>query len=202
MNFQDAMNDVLQSSRYDFLTGRRVDIRDTIDELLNRFFIWLFDNFSINIPGGTGGNTGVITFIFTVIAVALVAVAGFVLIRAYLRSRVAVRHTLHDIFEELRNHTVAELLELSRTARNRRVAVRYKYIAVILSLNERDIIVIEPSATNAIILRQIKAAAPEYSMPFSQIADTFHLAWFGHKNLSDDVLGRFDSAVDRVVKHA
>jgi hypothetical protein len=77
--------------------------------------------------------------------------------------------------------------------------VRYKYIAVILSLNEREIIRISPAATNAIILRQIKKSAPEISAPFYEIAETFHYAWFGHKMLGGDKLGSFSAAVDKVV---
>ncbi|MCL1842268.1 MAG: DUF4129 domain-containing protein [Defluviitaleaceae bacterium] len=202
MSFHDAMTEVLETSRYDFLTGRRVDIREIIDELIFRFLLWIFDNFSFEFPQGITENAGMITFIFTIIAAVLVVIAAIILVRVYLRSRVEVSHTLEDIFEEMRNHTVSELLQLSDSAENQRVSVRYRYIAAILSLNERDIIVIEPSATNAIILRQIKAAAPEIAADFSKIADGFHLTWFGHKLLSSDDSQKFNLAVNRVVEHA
>lgn len=203
MNFQDSMYEVLQTSRYDFLTGRRVDIRETIFALIERVLLWLFDNFAFNMLSGVGsGNASLIATVFSVIAIVLVAIAAVVLIRAHVCSRVVVRHTFTDIFEEIKNCSVLEFLELSRTAKNRRVAVRFKYIAAILSLNEQDIILIKPSATNAIILRQIKSSVPELAAPFAQIADTFHLAWFGHKSLSDEAFDRFNSAVDRVIGYA
>jgi hypothetical protein len=119
-------------------------------------------------------------------------------VRAFLRSRVPKQHTLEDIFEEMRMHTVSDLLEMSRSAENTRIAVRYKYIAAILHLNENDIITIEPSATNAVILRQLRDT--NFSAPFSQIADAFHLTWFGHKDLSDENFQKFDLAVGAVVK--
>jgi hypothetical protein len=132
----------------------------------------------------------------------IIFVVGFILLRAYLRSRVAVKHALGDIFHEMKNFTVAELLELSRGAENQRIAVRYKYIAAILSLNERGIITIEPSATNAIILRQIKKSAPEIFADFSQIVDAFHLSWFGHKNLSENFFEKINFSVEAVMRHA
>lgn len=200
MRFEEAMNEVLETSRYDFLTGRRVDIREVLRELSARFANWLYENLNFNLPSGMGGNAGLIATIFTVVAVILVGIAAFVMIRAYIRSRKSKRHTLESLFEEIRNHTVAELLELSRASGNRRVAVRYKYIAALLWLNENDIIVIEPSATNSIILRQIKQAAPELAASFAQIAEAFHLTWFGHKNLSDESFSAFDTAVSLVVE--
>ncbi|MCL2198909.1 MAG: hypothetical protein FWB80_08310 [Defluviitaleaceae bacterium] len=202
MTFERAMYEVLETSRYDFLTGRRVDIREWFAGLATRFFEWLFYNFDFNMPMGIGGNARTIATIFTIIVVVLVAVAMFVLIRTYLRSRVPVRHTLQDIFEEIKNHTVSELLQLSEIAEDRRTAVRYKYIAAILWLNENNIIVIEPSDTNKLIMRQIKEAAPALVTPFSQIADGFHLAWFGHKDLGEDAFAGFNSAVETVVGHA
>ncbi|MCL1844791.1 MAG: DUF4129 domain-containing protein [Defluviitaleaceae bacterium] len=202
MSFYEAMHEVLLTRRYDFLMGRRVDIRQRFWELIERIFDWLFDNVDFSMPSGTGGNTELIATIFSVVAVIIVAVALFVLVRAWLRSRVPYEHTLEDIFEEMRTHTVAELLQLSQDTSDIRTAVRYKYIAAILSLNERDIIEIKPSATNAIILRQIRTAAPALSAPFSQIAHAFHLAWFGHKNLSVSDLEGLNAAVSEVIPRA
>ncbi|MCL2356512.1 MAG: DUF4129 domain-containing protein [Defluviitaleaceae bacterium] len=202
MNFYDAMNEVLEMRRYDFLTERRVDIRELIFEFIYRVLNWFFDNVNISMPYGGVQHVNLVATIFSVVAVIIVAIAAFVLIRSWLRSRVPQEHTLDDIFEELRTHTVAELLELSKNSPNLRTSVRFKYIAAILYLNERDIIEIKPSATNAIILRQIRSAAPKLSAPFSQIAHAFHLAWFGHKDLSGDELETLSTAVSEVIPHA
>jgi hypothetical protein len=203
MNFQDAMNEVLETSRYDFLTGRRIDIRERLSKIIFDVFEWINENLNINMPSGTNGGTSLIAIIFTVVAVIIIATAAYVMTRAFLRSRIATRHTLHDIFHEIKNHTVAELLELSRKAADQRTAVRYKYIAAILSLNERDIIVIDPSATNAIILRQIRNSdSPQLSAPFAQIVEAFHLSWFGHKDLNESICEKLNSAVEKVVGHA
>ncbi|MCL1862490.1 MAG: hypothetical protein FWF78_02870 [Defluviitaleaceae bacterium] len=197
--FEQAMNEVLETSRYDFLTGRRVDIRELLGEITGRFFTWLINNLDFNMPTGIGGNARTIATIFTIIVVILIMIALVVLIRAYRRSRIPKRHNLQDIFEEIKNHTVDELLELSNTAESRRVAVRYKYIAAILWLNENDIIVIEPSDTNKLILRQIKESAPSLVAPFSKIAEGFHLTWFGHKAFGDDDFAVFNEAVEKTI---
>ncbi|MCL2388417.1 MAG: DUF4129 domain-containing protein [Defluviitaleaceae bacterium] len=204
MTFYEAMNEVLQTSRYDFLMGRRVDFQERFWELISRILEWLFSNLEFDMPQGGGVNAGLIATIFAIVGIVLTIIALFVLIRTYLRTRRVTRHELGDIFEEIRNknYTVSELIELSQKAENTRIAVRYRYIAAILSLNERDIIKIEPSATNAIILRQIRNSSPELAPHFYKIAETFHLAWFGHKSLGEDSMGEFISAVDKVVNHA
>jgi len=193
------MNEVLETSRYDFLTGRRVDFRDIIMDFFDTVFTWLFENLGFSLPSPVGANTNLIATLFTIVAIALALIASFVLLRAYLKTRIPKRHTLADIFEEARNHTVAELIHLSNATPDRRTAIRYKYIAAILSLNENDIIIIEPSATNAIILRQIKSTSPALAAPFAQIADSFHLTWFGHKELDDEKFNSFNIAINKVI---
>jgi hypothetical protein len=201
MNFREAMNEVLETSRYDDLTGRNVDIRESIARRLEEFFDNLFGGLDLNFPEMPTSNLDLIANIFGIVAIIIAAVALFVFVRTMLRLRIPKRHRLSDIFEELKNHTVAELLEISRNAENQRTAVRYKYIAAILSLNERGVITIEPSATNAIILRQLKNTAPQFHADFSKIADAFHLTWFGHKTLNEIAFENFGFAVEKVVEH-
>jgi len=199
MNFNDAMNDVLKTRRYDFLTGRRVDAGEYLNDLVNKFLKSISDLFSFEMSISASGGTGTVVVIFAVITVVLVAFAVYFLVRTKLRSRKVVRHTLENLFEEMKHHTVEELMQLSESAENRRISVRYKYIAVILSLNERHIIVIQPSSTNAVILKQIKTALPELAVPFSQVTEAFHYAWFGHKELSEENYSSFIVAVNKLL---
>ena len=202
MSFDEAIYEVLQTSRYDRLTGRSVDFRQVVGEWIERFIIWIISRLGFLFPDGSNVNTNAVAVIFVVVGGLLVIVAGIVLARNFLRSRVVVRHDLRDVFEELANnkYTVVDLLELSRRADSRRVAVRYRYIAALLALNERQIIIIEPSATNAIILRQVRESAAGLVPAFERVADVFHRAWFGNKNVSDEAFDGFVSAVDTLVK--
>ena len=202
MNFYDAMQEVLKSDRYDFLLERRVDYSEVVNDRVEQFLRSLLESFSFEMPFSLDGNVRIVAAVFFVVAILVAVVAAYIFIRTRLNSRkIVVRHALEDIFEEMRHHTVAELLELGN-CENRRIAVRYKYIAVILSLNEKNIIEIKPSATNAVILKQIKATSPEFVSPFSQITENFHYTWFGHKILSDENFYIFNTAVHRVINHA
>ncbi|MCL1843853.1 MAG: hypothetical protein FWF79_08570 [Defluviitaleaceae bacterium] len=202
LQFEDAMYEVLQTRRYDLLTGRRVDIRQTVEDLFERAVAWISQRFNFNLPEGTLGNASIIAGVFSLIGIVLVIIAGVVMVRARNVSRGTARYDLSDIFEEIKNYSVNELLQLSQIAETRRIAVRYKYIAAILSLNERGVIIIKPSATNAVISRQIKKSAPSLVASFGKIAETFHLAWFGHKILGDALFTEFNSAVEKLVNNA
>ena len=111
-------------------------------------------------------------------------------------------HDLSEIFEELagRNYTIEQLLALGRNAGSRRIAIRYQYIAALLALDEKQTIYIRPSATNALILREIKNNAPHLTEPFSHMAETFHQAWFGHKPVSDEEFVRYNAAVEELIE--
>jgi len=189
MNFYEARNEILQTPRYDSLMGRRTDLGEQISVWFSEMLEQLFSNFYINIdPSRTNYNLEMISLAFVIVAVVLLIVAGVVAFRTLRNSRTTQYHDLMDIFEEVvkKNYSVSDLIQLSQNAPDRRLAIRYRYIAVLLALNEKQIIEIKPSATNATILRQIQAASPMLSLHFSYLVDVFHRAWFGSKDITDE----------------
>lgn len=203
-SFYEAMQEVLLTSRYDLLTGRRVPLRTRIMEwffdLLNRIFSNV--NLDLNFMAeGVSYNLSAVPIVFMVIGAILLVVAGIAIFRALRNSRMREEYDLSDIFEELaqKNYTINELIQLSDNAENRRIAIRYRYIAALLSLNEKQIIEIKPSATNAIILKQIKGTS--LSPIFESTADAFHRAWFGYKNISDTAYENFVMAVQTILQY-
>jgi hypothetical protein len=199
MTFHEAMYEVLETSRYDFLTGRRVDIRQVISDFINDVLNWIFGNAGIDLPAGSEINANMIVTIFTIVAVLIGVVAVAYFVRAYRKNPRLKRHKLEEIFEEARNHTVTELLDMSVSAENQRLAVRYKYIAALLWLDENDIIDIKPSATNRIVAYHLKSSAPHLYSPFLTIAYAFEYTWFGKKAINDADFASFDSAVGLIV---
>jgi len=206
MTFDEAMYQVLQTRRYDMLTGRRVDIWRVIGEWLERLIINILNRLNLPDFGGESwdGGIGIIALVFSVVGAIAVIVAGIVLWRTYKNKRREVRHDLFDIFEELsqKKYTVAELINLSQTAGDKRISVRYRYIAVLLALDERAIIRISPSATNRIILREIQHTAPALAQSFVQVAEVFHQVWFGYKNVDDTGFENFTEAVSNIIGDA
>jgi len=203
MTFYEAMNEVLQTSRYDWLTGRRVDIRTLIWEWIDRLLDSIFSNWDFEFPTPQlGYDFGVLSFIFMLIGGVLLVVAVVVIFRVILRRRKKEYYDLSDIFEELskKNYSVSDLIDLSDTALDRRLAIRYRYIAALLHLNEEHIIEIKPSATNAKILAQISETQPSLFPVFKDTADTFHRGWFGYKNVDDDSYHNFATAIKSILE--
>ena len=202
LTFYEAMQEVLQTSRYDWLTGRRVNVMDSMIDRFFRFLDRLFSNmnFDANIPQ-FGYNVNALSFVFIVVGAILLIVAAIFITRMLLNRRGKEYYDLSDIFEELanKNYSVKDLIGLSNTASDRRLAIRYRYIAVILHLNEEHIIEIKPSATNATILEHIKESKPSLYPMFESTADTFHRGWFGYKNINDANYENFASMVDSIL---
>ena len=202
--FYDAMQEVLATRRYDWLTGRRINLQERIREWLNETLVNFFANLNLEInPPTFSYNLDAISLAFIAIGVILTVVAAIVIYRTYRGRRRTQHHDLSDIFEELsrKNYSVAELINLSDTADDRRLAIRYRYIAALLSLNERQIIEIKPSATNALILQQVKTATPALLPAFECTADVFQRAWFGYKDVGDETYQKFTHSVDTLVIH-
>ena len=195
-DFDIALYEVLQRSRYDGLMGRyNIEENDPFD-FLNSILERLPD-INLNISDDYSYNQSIIGTIFVVIGVILAVVALVVLIRTFMYNRKVAKYDLSDIFEELtnRNLTVADLINLSQTAANKRLAVRYRYIASLLALDESNIIQIRPSATNAIIFNEIKNTKPELANAFYHTMDVFQRTWFGYKNITDEEFFSFANAV-------
>ena len=201
--FEDALYEVLQGRRYDRLTGRAVDVPRIIAETIGDLVLRLLERLAINTGDGDGYNLDVIIIIFSVVTGVLIAVAGLMFLISFLKRRKSNVHDLAEIFEELqqKRYTVADLLSLSQSyeSTSRRIAVRFRYIAALLALHEQQVIHIRPSSTNALILRELAAAAPDFREPFDYTADCFHRAWFGHKLVSDDVYARFVDSVKLLI---
>lgn len=178
------MEAVLETSRYDALTGRGTAWQETIINFIIDTLDRIFGNMVI--PEGSSVNARWIGILLTVVIGILITVAAFIFYKMIKESR--SRKSYSDIYDEIVNkaYTAQELIELSKQSQDQRISVRYRYIAALLAMNQERIVKIEPSFTNAIIEKQIKKSKPELSEPFSQVADVFHRTWFGKKVISEN----------------
>ena len=193
--FDDALYEVLGWRRYDRLMGRAVDVWGWIVARLEWLLIQIIDR--LNFPDDTEFNVGAIAMIFGIVGILLAITAAVIIIRSLIKNRMVKDYSLQEVFEELENraYTVHELIALSDNVKEERYAVRYRYIAALLILGEKQIVKIEPSATNRIIENQIREHAPSLTPIFAQIAHTFHLSWFGYKQIGSENFERFSQAV-------
>ena len=204
ITFYEALDEVLATSRYDRLTGRRVDLQERFNEWLEEALYNFFSNINWEaMPGQVGYNLNIIATVFMVIGAILIGVTGVILFRAYKGRRHVVSHDLSDIFEALarKEYTVAELMDLSDNAADMRVAIRYRYIAALVCLNEKQVIIIKPSATNGIIAQQVKNTAPAIFPAFEYAADVFQRAWFGYKSIDNDAYQHFTHSINTLIAY-
>ena len=193
--FDDALAEVLGWRRYDRLMGRAFDAWGWILERLEWLLYQIFRR--LNFQDDTEFNVAAIAAVFGIVGILLAITAAVIIIQSLIKNRMVKDYNLHDVFEELENrpYTAGELIALSNSMKEERFAVRYRYVAALLILNEKQIIKIEPSATNRLIENQIKTHAPELAPIFAQIAHTFHLSWFGYKKIGSEDYERFSHAI-------
>jgi tetrahydromethanopterin S-methyltransferase subunit H len=200
-DFDEALYEVLERSKYNRLTGRTLDIRGMTENAIRRFIEFIVNRFNIRMPDGSGVNADVVAAIFAAAGALVLAWAVFFIIRRVKRKRNIMQNDLNGVFDEMaaRNLHANDWLKLSQSyyiAGALREAVRYRYIAGLAVLNEKKVIRIKTSVTNAQIARDLNAAAPFLTASFNILTDCFHRCWFGYKNISDGEFNTFSSAVE------
>ena len=208
--FNRTMLEVLGDARYDKLTGRSVDFRQIVNDAARALLRFIIEKLDIGFNELSGYNTDIFTYIFIAVGALLLAAASGALLRGYLRRRRmgAPRDMTvipDDVYGEImRNrYGLEELLALSREhagASRMREAVRYRFIAVLVGLNERQAIRIEKYKTNAQLLQELAAAAPALTGAFTETVDMFHYAWFGYKPVRPERYAAFIEKTDSLIE--
>ena len=198
--FDHALSEALQQSKYDRLTGRAFDLQGLIEEALTRFFEFVAGLFNLRLPNGVEINTDVVAIVFAVAGLLALLAITIAIVRRIKRKRLVSAYDLSDVYEEIKQRelTAREWLSVSQKcygAGQNREAVRYRYIAALIALQEKKIITVRASQTNAQISGELASAAPALSAPFSEIADCFHLAWFGGRAVDSAAFAKFSETV-------
>jgi len=209
-NFYNAMQEVLKRPRYDILTGRAIDhfqiIRDAILETIGRALLNMLEGMQVNVPDMPDYNTQAIATVFIIVTVVLLLIIIIAIILFVLRRRGKIAReeaTLSSIFDDIANKrfTLADLLQISQEYAKKgqyRDAVRHRYVAVLVALNDKQAIRVEKSKTNAQLSKEFKEAKPLLSEAFDSIIDIFQQSWFGMKPLDEIRYQDFTSFAERV----
>ena len=205
--FDETMREVLRGAKYDKLTGRAIDFRKILTDLVQRVLEFIFSRLDIRLPDWTDYNTSLFLYIFIGIAaiILLAVVAAVIIIISKRRAKKEISHDLSDIFEEIerKQYTVAELFALSdgcAAESNYREAVRYRFIAILLSLNERRVIRIGRSKTNAQLVNELSFSAPALSDIFRETVHQYQLSWFGYKETGIERYGSYAKNAEALIE--
>ena len=174
-------------------------VANFVIDLLRRIF---------GLVGGSGSGAG--SFFLFLIVVALGA-AAIIAVRMLLqnrrpRARAKVRRVLGEEIDE--GTTSGDLARAAlATARTGdfRLAIRKLYISLLYELAERELIELEPDATNRDYLSKISRFG-HLVAPMRYMTDRFDYIWYGMSNSSEDdfkeYLDRYNEAMGRALSLA
>jgi len=196
--FYQAMQEVLERPKYDMLTGRSVDYWEIFWDAVGRAIINLLERITFNIPE-TDYNLSFISTIFIIFTALLLLAVVIGLIFLYLRyrrKRDTKESSVATIFDDIANRRLdySELLRISQEHAEKgqfREAVRHRYIASLVVLHEKKTISVDRSKTNSQLARELQEVAPSLSESFKMVIDTFHLTWFGQRDIDGTTFGDF-----------
>jgi len=194
--FDEAMNSALSNPKYNILTGRAPDIRRRLAEaagdLLDRFIQSLIERLSLPELTGSGINASVLFGIFIFVAVTATAFIIYFTVKR-VKNRAAYR-TASDILHgvDIKIKTVDSLLaEAADFAQNGcyRDAVRYEFIALLLALNQKNVVHLQDYKTNGQLKNEVKQNGAQIYDGFCMAAETFNRVWFGNKTAGAELYG-------------
>jgi len=161
---------------------------------------------------GTGWITGVNTFAFLLLAVAL-SVLAILFLRLWKQSRsrkviaaeaVAAAPDLNDenvVADQLPEDGWLALAQDMMRQGNLRLALRALYLATLAHLARREVVRIARFKTNLEYEREVRRRAralPELQDAFARNVGRFDRAWYGLHEVTPAALGEFESDVQRI----
>lgn len=113
-------------------------------------------------------------------AIVVTLVRNGVLLPVNLRRRRLAAEIVAD--EDLQRHEVEDRIGLAEAAGDYRAAIRYRYLAILVALEERGRIKREPSRTNRDYVRDLEGVP--YRTAFQDVVRTFDVVWYGEVTIS------------------
>lgn len=162
-----------------FIRETKQRVWDLITEIYNRAFELLF---------GSGGKA---SWLFRAIVIGAVAIVLFFAIRMIARTRrskkrVKTRTVLGEEIEEgMTPRDLAQAAEAAARTGDFRSAIRKLYISLLYELAERQLIELEPNATNHDYLARLSRFSV-LDAPFRYLTDRFDYTWYGMYPSSPD----------------
>jgi len=206
MGFNEAMQEVLELPKYDILTGRAVDYQQIITDALVNALINIISRINLSLNDSPEYNLQLILNFFIVIAalIFLGAAIGIVYILLKLRARKNHELGVTEIFENVENkrYTLSDLLRHSvkyAEMREYRKAIRHKYIAILVKLNDNNTIQVNKSKTNYRLSNELSVAAPDLSESFGIVVNMFHASWFGKQDVCEEDFNFFSKAAEELL---
>jgi len=190
--FEEGLEVVLQRPKYDFLTGRRVPLRQRITEFILDLISRLLELINIDVEFSPHNATGnVVVGLFYVFVAVSILVLLYVILRFYFK-RKRRKAIFDDIFTEFKNNKLSfnQLLELSDKCeldKNYKDALRYQYIALIMIFVNKNILIVPDSMTGGQLIQKIKQNANEFLDGTASTVNTFYTLYFGKKSITDEV---------------
>jgi hypothetical protein len=204
--FDEALANVLKRGKYNALTGRSVDLKQALQDLLRKFLEWIFGNLNIPQPKAmeASGANWAQGFAGALLAAVIAAVA--IAIFRIARKKMKQEPAMDDVFagidpKRAPKELIAAAQEFWENGQPRD-AVRHMFAATLLALDQSGTISIGISKTNKQLSDEIKKKAPHFLSRFKSVSNAFQLVWFGGKSLEQEAFSAALGEGSKLVEEA
>lgn len=171
-----------------------------IQKWLDEFSRWL-NRLLDRLLGDSVTVPGMDWIILIMGGLALMAVAFFFWrnVRAYLVHEAALAQDAAE--NGLSASAAVQQARLLAAGSDYRQAMRYLYLAALLTLDERGVLRYDKALTNREVLRRAaQSDQPELAQAMSPVVDTFDQVWYGYSPVDDETYQAYTEQVKQVVE--
>ncbi|MDR1560030.1 MAG: DUF4129 domain-containing protein [Clostridiales bacterium] len=194
MDFDSAMREVLNQTKYDKLAGRVFDWRQWLKERAMEILRHILDGIDIDLrslfrPGSADWTKSWIGVLHAAGIILLILIAArliFYAVKRVKRRNAKSKGVFEGIDKE--RSTAAGLLEESAWLASGgylRDAVRYCLAASLLALDRKRIHRLDYTKTNRQIIRELRDKAPSFVPGLTLVVDVFNAVWFGRRGMTN-----------------
>lgn len=174
-------------------------IRTSIEDWLRK---WLEGKtIKFNEAGDTPFYLSNGVLIFAIVLIVLIILLLFLLLHRMLGKNAKVKRIYGEIIDE--KTTTEQLLDKSNKCKEKgdyREAIRYGFIAVLVKLNEKNLLYLDEAMTNSEMINLLRKNDFEYSEAFEGLVSIFNQVWYGHKAVNEDKYSSWEGLIDILLK--
>lgn len=210
MTYDKAVDSALRNLKYSDFFDKKDQLINNVKEAILNFFMGLLKKLrlpDIKFRGEPLAYSTTLLVIAAVVVLIILLAVAIILVRRNAKRKRRLPPGMNEIFQMLDDKRLSanDLMNQSDgLARQEeyREAVRYRYIALLWLMNERQLLNIRQSQTNNQIIEDLNRKRPDLLPDFRYIVDLFNFSWFGMKKISVSHYDEFRACYDGLLTEA
>ncbi|UOQ84199.1 DUF4129 domain-containing protein [Gracilibacillus salinarum] len=199
---REQLEKILQQDEYQVY---QQDNRSIIEKIYDRISNWLsdlLDNlFQSFVPGSTTGNIIVVVLVISIAVILILGILAFTTFMVRKKKWSSYQPFEKDAELAWDYHQHMQMAATYETEANYPLAIRHQFLAMLLRLEEYQLLTIQQWKTNREYYEELNSRDRPIASSFYQLALQFEHATYGEKTVQQTDYAKYQKQTDRLTTH-